>query len=155
MEEPVELLNEESKRLDEKKQKSWSIAELDRKFNELYIQKKSMLQNTRTGYVNNERLVQDYMDCYHLMNLQTIGYLISYLLGEWANQKFHENSDNSQNFINYIYSKTLLSSIVLRKLKRTFQAFIKKNPPKLPTYELSYVYIEEVLNFFEKLVVWH
>jgi hypothetical protein len=48
-----------------------------------------MLQNTRTGYINNERLVQDYMDCYYLMNLQTIGYLISYLLGEWANQKFH------------------------------------------------------------------
>jgi hypothetical protein len=137
-----------TERSSDKKQKTWSIALLDRKFNELYIQKKSMLQNTRTGYSNTERLVQDYLDCYYLMNLQTIGYLISWLLVEWANEKFHESSDNSQNFINYIYSKTLLSSIVLRKLKRTFLAFVKKYPPKLQDTQLSYVYIEEVLNFF-------
>lgn len=66
--------------MEDKKSNFWNISDYDRKFNDLYTQKKAMLQNVKVGYNNNDRLLQGYMECYYLMNLQTVGFLISCLI---------------------------------------------------------------------------
>jgi hypothetical protein len=49
----------------------------------------------------------------------------------------------------------MISSGLLRKLRRIFLAFMKKYPPKIKGKELSYVYLDQVLCFFEKGMLWN
>ena len=43
----------------------------------------------------------------------------------------------------------------MRKLRRILLAFLHKHPPTLCGQHLSYLYIDQVLLFFEKAVIWH
>ena len=89
------------------------------------------------------------------MNLQVISYFISFLIVEWAHNKYIENMEILNNYINILFTKTRISSLSLRRLRRIFLAFMKKYPPKIKGKELSYVYLDQVLTFFEKAVLWN
>jgi hypothetical protein len=89
------------------------------------------------------------------MNLQIVGYILSFLQVEWRQKQFQENSESLANFLDYCYSNTLIPTTYMRKLRRIFLAFLHKHPPKLCGQQLSYLYIDQVLIFFEKAVIWH
>jgi hypothetical protein len=65
------------------------------------------------------------------MNLQIIGYVLSFLLLEWRQNQFQENHDTLNGFLNYVYSKTFMPSGYMRKLRRIFLSFTRKHPPIL------------------------
>lgn len=89
------------------------------------------------------------------MNLQIIGYVLSFLLLEWRQNQFQESHDTLNGFLNYVYSKTFMPSGYMRKLRRIFLSFTRKHAPLLRGEELSYTYIDQVLLFFEKAVIWN
>lgn len=89
------------------------------------------------------------------MNLQIIGYVLSFLLLEWRQNQFQESHDSLNSFLNYVYSRTFMPSGYMRKLRRIFLTFVHKHPPRLLDSELSYTYIDQVLLFFEKAVIWN
>jgi hypothetical protein len=133
---------------EEIEKKMWNVADYDKKFNDLYKQKREFLMTARVGYVPNTLVSPEYEECYFLMNLQIVGYILSFLLLEWRQNQFQEKHEILNNFLNYVYEKTLVPTSYMRKLRRIFLTFIRKHPPILLGEELSYVYIDQVLYFF-------
>lgn len=76
------------------------------------------------------------------MNLQIIGYILSFLIIEWKQNQFQESHDHLNSFLNYVYSKTLIPTSYMRKLKRIFLSFVTKHPPLLKDELISYKYIK-------------
>lgn len=109
----------------------------------------------KVGYIPTTSVPPEYEECYYLMNLQIVGYMLSFLLLEWRQNPFQENHDTLSGYLNYVYSKTFLPSGYLRKLRRIFLSFLRRHPPILRGEELSYTYIDQVLLFFEKAVIWN
>ncbi len=107
----------------------WKVSEYDRKLNDLYKQKKEQLMAPKVGYISSSST--EHQECYFLMNLQIVGYILSFLQVEWRQKQFQESSESLANFLDYCYSNTLIPTTYMRKLRRIFLAFLRKHPPRL------------------------
>lgn len=109
----------------------WNVADYDRKFNELYRQMRELMVSAKVGYIPTTAVPAEYEECHFLMNLQIVGYVLSFLLQEWRSKQFQESHDTLNSFLSYVYSRTFLPSNHLRRLRRILLAFFRKHPPRV------------------------
>ena len=98
------------------------------------------------GYIST-LIHSDYSECYYLINLQTVGYLISFFIVYWEENRPNENHETLKSFIEHLYSKTLHHAASLKKVRRLLLTFLNKHPPVLGGTRLTHTYIEQVLIF--------
>lgn len=100
------------------------------------------------------RLQIDFMECYFLMHLETIYYLSNHLVMEYYSSKGDE-CQSAEDFIKHLFKSTHLGAIEVKKLRKILVTFVGRYPPRVKNRELSIFYLEQVLCFFEKIVLWH
>ena len=93
---------------------------------------------------------------FYLVNLQAVGYLISYFMSNWDESRTNEHHLTLKSFLETLCTKTFPHHIApLKRIRRLFLSLVRKHPPVVSDHALSYGYIEQVLLFVEKAVVWN
>ena len=88
------------------------------------------------------------------MHLETIFYLCNYMMVEINSLKYKEHQTAAE-FLTHFFNEVHLRSVDIKKLRKILLNFIELYPPAIRGRELSTFYLRQVLELFEKLVVWH
>lgn len=71
-----------------KEEREWFVERYDDKFDRLFDRKRENLKTVKLGeYASANREQKDFLECYFLMHLQTIFYLMNHLMTEYADVK--------------------------------------------------------------------
>ena len=133
----------------------WKVSHFDRAHNEYYQHKKEEVSMVRGGYVSS-LATRDYQEVFYLVNLQAVGYLISFFMVYWDENRTNEHYLTLKNFIETLCTKTFPHHPApLKRIRRLFLSMVRKFPPVVSNHTLSYSYIEQILLFVEKAVMWN